>query len=92
MAARLEDVLDLYAEPGLTRPSRWCASTSAPIAPGHQLVSERAAQPPRRARGARYDYEYKREGTANLFIAFEPKAGRRRVAVRPPGAPRPKKS
>lgn len=32
-------------------------------------------------RGARYDYEYKREGTANLFIAFEPKAGRRRVAV-----------
>ena len=30
---------------------------------------------------ARHDYEYKRNGTANLFMVFEPLAGRRRVKV-----------
>jgi len=30
---------------------------------------------------ARVDYEYERRGTANLFMAFEPLAGKRRVEV-----------
>ncbi len=30
---------------------------------------------------ARIDYEYERNGTANLFMVFEPLAGRRRVKV-----------
>ncbi len=30
---------------------------------------------------ARYDYEYKRKGTRNIFVAVEPKAGRRTVTV-----------
>ena len=29
----------------------------------------------------RYDYEYMRNGTANLFMAFEPLGGWREVAV-----------
>ena len=32
-------------------------------------------------RPARVDYEYERNGTANLFLWFEPLAGRRRVKV-----------
>jgi hypothetical protein len=34
---------------------------------------------PGRARPLRYDYEYRRSGTANLFVAFAPLAGWRRV-------------
>ena len=30
---------------------------------------------------ARYDYEYKREGTCNLFVLFQPEAGFRHVTV-----------
>jgi hypothetical protein len=30
---------------------------------------------------ARVDYEYERNGTANLFMIFEPLAGKRRVKV-----------
>ena len=37
-----------------------------------------SAQP---GRPARQDYEYRREGTRNLFLACEPKAGWRHVAV-----------
>ncbi len=47
-----------------------------------QLVGEtRVPQPVAPGKAARYDYEYRRNGTANIFIAFEPKAGRRHVAV-----------
>ena len=34
-------------------------------------------------RPARYDYEYKRHGTANLFCAVEPKAGWHLVRATP---------
>ncbi len=75
--AAMEDVLDLYAEPYDPAEPVVCFDELP-----YQLVSEtRAPQPPRPGRGARYDYEYRREGTANLFLAFEPNAGRRRVAV-----------
>ncbi len=47
-----------------------------------QLVGEtRVPQPVAPGKAARYDYEYKRNGTANLFMHFEPKAGRRQVNV-----------
>ena len=35
----------------------------------------------KRGRVERVDYEYKREGTANIFMATEPLAGKRRVRV-----------
>lgn len=73
----MEDVLELYEEP--YDPSRPVVCFDEMPA---QLIGEtRIPKPPASGRVARYDYEYKRNGTANLFIAFEPKAGRRHVDV-----------
>src|SRR5947207_889195 len=45
-----------------------------------QLVSEtRVPLPPQPGIPARYDYEYKREGVANLFMLFQPLLGWRYV-------------
>ena len=47
-----------------------------------QLIGE--TRPPRPAQpghAARYDYEYKRNGTRNIFLVCEPQAGWRHVAV-----------
>ena len=41
----------------------------------------RAPLPAAPGQAARIDYEYERNGTANLFMVFEPLAGRRRVKV-----------
>jgi len=47
-----------------------------------QLLGEtRVPRPPRRGRVQRYDYEYERKGTANIFLAVEPLAGWRQVTV-----------
>jgi hypothetical protein len=47
-----------------------------------QLVTEtRVPQPPGPGQPQRFDYEYTRNGTANVFMFCEPLAGRRRVAV-----------
>jgi hypothetical protein len=49
---------------------------------GKQLIGDtREPLPARPASPAKEDYEYKREGMANLFMAFEPLAGVRRVEV-----------
>lgn len=75
--AAMEDVLDLYAEPydpaspvvGFDeRPLQLTAETRTPLpaAPGHPQ---------------RYDYEYRRQGTGNVFTTIEPKAGWRHVEV-----------
>ena len=49
---------------------------------GKQLIGDaRPALPTRPGRPRRVDYEYARGGMANLFLAFEPLAGRRRVEV-----------
>jgi hypothetical protein len=73
----MEDVLDLYAAPPDPRPPLVCFD-ERPC----QLVSEtRVPRPPRPGRAGRYDYEYKREGTANLFLHCAPHLGWRHVAV-----------
>jgi hypothetical protein len=47
-----------------------------------QLIGEtRIPLPPEPGRPARYDYEYVRHGTANLFMVFEPLLGWRAVQV-----------
>jgi hypothetical protein len=47
-----------------------------------QLIGEVAAPVPVAAgQVARYDYEYARNGVANIFMVFEPLAGRREVQV-----------
>ena len=75
--ARMEDVLDLYAEPyDPQRPVVCFDETSK------QLVAEKRAPIPAKAgRRERFDYEYQRNGTRNLFMTCEPLAGWRHVAV-----------
>ena len=47
-----------------------------------QLIGEiRKPIPATPGEQARYDYEYKRNGVANLFMMFEPLAGKRHVRV-----------
>jgi hypothetical protein len=75
--ARMEDVLDLYAEaPDPKRPVVCFDET--PL----QLIGEvREPIPAKPAQLERYDYEYRRNGTANLFVFFDPHRAWRRVKV-----------
>ena len=73
----MEDVLDLYAEPYDPQRPVVCFDESST-----QLLSDnRPPLPVEPGRPKRQDYEYRREGTRNLFMACEPKAGWRHVAV-----------
>jgi DDE superfamily endonuclease len=71
----MEDVLDLYAEPyEAKRPTVTFDETSK------QLIGEtRHPLPARPGQVARYDYEYQRHGTRNIFLVCEPQAGWRHV-------------
>ena len=73
----MEDVLDLYAAPSdPKRPKVNFDETSK------QLIGE-TRQPllARPGHAARYDYEYKRNGTRNIFLFCEPQTGWRHVEV-----------
>ena len=73
----MEDVLDLYAEPyDPQRPVVCFDETSTQL-----LAETRPPMPPRPGLPLRQDYEYRREGTRNLFLACEPLAGWWQVAV-----------
>jgi len=73
----MEDVLDLYAEPDDPRYPQVCFDES-PV----QLTSEtRCPLPARPGQPEGYDCEYKREGTANLFLFVQPLQGWRQVNV-----------
>jgi hypothetical protein len=75
--ANMEDVLDVYARP--YEPKRPVVTIDEG---GKQLIGDvRPPLPTRPGRPKRQDYEYTRAGMANLFLAFEPLAGRRRVEV-----------
>ena len=75
--ANMEEVLDLYAEPyDPQRPVVCFDETSTQL-----LAETRPSLPPRPGLPLRQDYEYRREGTRNLFLACEPLAGWRQVAV-----------
>jgi DDE superfamily endonuclease len=74
----MEDVLDVYQRP--QDPSRplLCLDEAA-----KQLLADvRAPLPVAPGQPERVDYEYARQGTAALFMAFEPLAGQRHVFVR----------
>ena len=73
----MEDVLDLYAEPYRADRPVVCFDEL----PFQLLADKRAPFPAARGRAARVDYEYRRQGTANLFVCFEPLAGWRHVDV-----------
>ncbi len=73
----MEDVLEVYKRPyDPKRPSVCLDETSK------QLIGEVAAPVPAApSQVAHYDYEYVRNGVANLFMIFEPLAGKRKVEV-----------
>ena len=73
----MEDVLDLYAEPYDARYPVVCFDECP-----YQLVGEvRELLPPAPGRPQRYDYQYQRNGTCNLFMFFAPKESWRHVTV-----------
>jgi len=73
----MEDVLDVYQRPHDPERPMVCLDETS-----KQLIAETrvpiAAKP---GRAARYDYEYQRNGTANLFMMFAPLEGWRHVKV-----------
>lgn len=73
----MEDVLEVYHRPlDAARPVVCFDEASK------QLVQEtRTPIPAAPGRPATTDYEYERHGTANLFMMFEPLAGKRHVKV-----------
>jgi hypothetical protein len=73
----MEEVLDVYKRPYDPKRPQVCFDERP-----KQLISEiRKPIPARPGRPLRYDYEYKRNGVANIFMMFEPLAGRRQVKV-----------
>lgn len=65
--ARMEDVLDLYAEPPDSRRPVVCFDETP-----RQLIGEsRAPIPMQPGKPARIDYEYVRNGTANVFMLID---------------------
>jgi len=74
---RMEDVLDVYKRSYDPRRPQVCFDERP-----KQLIGEiRKPIPATPSKQARYDYEYKRNGVANLFMMFEPLAGQRYVKV-----------
>lgn len=73
----MEDVLEVYTRPYDAQRPQVCVDETS-----KQLVAEtRMPIPAAPGQPERVDYEYARQGTANLFMVFEPLAGRRQVKV-----------
>jgi len=73
----MEDILDLYAQPYDPNYPLVCFDEMP-----YQLIGEtRQPLPTQPGRVARFDYEYQRQGTVNLFLFFQPGAGWRHVKV-----------
>lgn len=73
----MEDVLDVYKSPFDPKKPMVCFDERPKQLIGQIRVpvSMSAGKP------LRYDYEYKRNGVANIFMMFEPLAGKRHVKV-----------
>lgn len=73
----MEDVLDVYQRPYDPKRPQVCMDETT-----KQLISEKRVPIEATAgRPERVDYEYRREGVANLFMFSEPLASRRHVKV-----------
>jgi hypothetical protein len=73
----MEDVLDLYEEPFDPKRPRVCFDETP-----YQMVREtRLPLPTKPGQPQRYDYEYERAGTRNLFMFFQFEIGWRHVKV-----------
>ena len=74
---RMEDVLDLYAEPPNAQQPVVCFDERPCVLHG----DTRTVIPAQPGRAARFDYEYQRNGTCNLFMLFQPGAGWRQAKI-----------
>jgi hypothetical protein len=73
----MEEVLDVYKRAYDPKKPLVCFDERL-----KQLISElRKPMPAKPGRAARYDYEYRRNGVANIFMMFEPLVGKRHVKV-----------
>ena len=71
----MEDVLEVYARPRDPERPLVCLDETS-----KQLIAEtRTPQPATHGRPARVDYEYARNGAANLFMMYAPLEGWRHV-------------
>jgi hypothetical protein len=74
---RMYDVLELYARPYRAQEPVICIDEKS-----KQLIRDsRAPLAMQPGMPAKYDYEYVREGICNVFVAVEPKGGRRVLKV-----------
>ena len=74
---RMYDLLDLYARPFRRSEPVVCLDEKSK----QLLKHSRASLPIKPGVPVRLDYEYVRAGTCNLFVAVEPKGGRRTVTI-----------
>jgi len=73
----MEDILEVYQRPHDPERPMVCVDETS-----KQLIAEtRVPIAPKPGRTARFDYEYERNGTANLFMMFAPLEGWRHVKV-----------
>jgi len=73
----MEDVLDVYDRPYDPLHPQVCFDEKSV-----QLIAEtRRPLPAREGQPERFDYEYQRKGTANLFLFFQPLAAWRKVLI-----------
>jgi len=74
---RMEDILDIYTQPEDPKYPKVCIDELS-----KQLVGEtRAPVPLEPGNPRRYDYEYERKGTCNIYMIFAPFRGQRWVKV-----------
>lgn len=74
---RMYEVLELYARPYHEQEPVICIDEKS-----KQLIRDsRQGLPMKRGASAKYDYEYIRAGTCNVFVAIEPKGGRRVIEL-----------
>jgi hypothetical protein len=75
--ANMEDVLEVYQRPRDPDCPVVCLDETSK----HLIAETRTPIKAKPGRPARYDYEYRRNGTANLFMLFAPLEGWRHVEV-----------
>ena len=73
----MEDVLEVYQRPYDPRFPQVCLDEVST----QLLADTRPPLPPAPGRAAREDYEYVRQGVANVFLCFEPLRGWRQATV-----------
>jgi transposase len=74
---KMIDVLEVYEKPYNPKQPVICFDEKSK----QLLANKRKSLPISANKSKRYDYEYKRNGTVNLFIAIEPKGKKRSVKI-----------